>query len=530
MNPLIHFLPDELVLEVLKHLFNSALSDFEQTKDRHGWKKWIIATHFCRRWRHIAISSPGLWTLIDSGSLPPSAIAEFLARSKTSGIVVFASESPEIPGDERFTSVSATLSMVMPHRHRICCMQYGCTDDGVSALEEFLAKGTLPALTTLAVVVRNGPIPVRVPFVASALPPINANLRALKSLILLGASLPWFPGMFTGLSRLELVLCGAVLLDRLVDALDGCHLLEYLCVDSPKIHGFVIIDPGRLTVPRQHVQLNSLTELHIRHLSVALTVHLIDHLTFPPSCIIEIYAKSPGSPEIFGRGAVAILSSHRTWFSPITCPGGRLFWHVTSNVGMISNEWQEHGAPRRTRLLHMSVDDTAHEDLVIPAFVHPCLASLDSDSIRDLHISMETEDHRIWAEIFRYLHKLTSLSLFPPTDFSSSRTLGAPFLALAEEDVDHAGGTSIRCLHLKEFRLFVQDSFNSSALVSCLRFRKSRGATLMSLAILGSSVIHYGSVHDLEELVETLECNLTEAEFERDHRGDLAHRACNFPS
>ncbi|TFY75636.1 hypothetical protein EWM64_g8374 [Hericium alpestre] len=78
-----------LPAEVLTHVF-SVLTECDPPSseplkgDRFGDKAslgWITATHVCRRWRHMALSAPALWTNIGA---PPTGpwMNEMLARSK----------------------------------------------------------------------------------------------------------------------------------------------------------------------------------------------------------------------------------------------------------------------------------------------------------------------------------------------------------------------------------------------------------------------------------------------------------------
>ncbi|TDL22601.1 hypothetical protein BD410DRAFT_788415 [Rickenella mellea] len=49
---------------------------------------WLHITHVCRRWRHIALDSPSLWTSISLSQYRPNELAAFLKRSKCSPLTV----------------------------------------------------------------------------------------------------------------------------------------------------------------------------------------------------------------------------------------------------------------------------------------------------------------------------------------------------------------------------------------------------------------------------------------------------------
>ncbi|TFY75074.1 hypothetical protein EWM64_g8938 [Hericium alpestre] len=78
-----------LPAEVLAHVFSMlAECDPPSAKpfpiDERGEKQhlgWIVATHVCRRWRQVALSSPALWTNIGAPQTAPW-MEEMLARSK----------------------------------------------------------------------------------------------------------------------------------------------------------------------------------------------------------------------------------------------------------------------------------------------------------------------------------------------------------------------------------------------------------------------------------------------------------------
>ncbi|TFY73937.1 hypothetical protein EWM64_g10075 [Hericium alpestre] len=75
-----------LPVEVLMHIFSTlAECDPPSSKPLKGSKKphlgWINATHVCRRWRHVALSAPALWTNVGAPQTGPW-MNEMLARSK----------------------------------------------------------------------------------------------------------------------------------------------------------------------------------------------------------------------------------------------------------------------------------------------------------------------------------------------------------------------------------------------------------------------------------------------------------------
>ncbi|KAF5325122.1 hypothetical protein D9619_010031 [Psilocybe cf. subviscida] len=73
----VYKLPDE----VLQHIFLI----FRDLSDQHP-KNWQQVTHICRDWRHAAVGSPSLWTLLLD---PPNALVPLmLERSKSAPLAV----------------------------------------------------------------------------------------------------------------------------------------------------------------------------------------------------------------------------------------------------------------------------------------------------------------------------------------------------------------------------------------------------------------------------------------------------------
>lgn len=101
-------LPNEVLVEIFSHLDGGW---------RHGLPFLVEASHVIRKWRTVALSSPGLWSKIElrpknrSRQYEPNLIEEYLSRSHTWSLDIFVfmcEEQDPLP----------IITLILPHIHR----------------------------------------------------------------------------------------------------------------------------------------------------------------------------------------------------------------------------------------------------------------------------------------------------------------------------------------------------------------------------------------------------------------------------
>ncbi|KAI0337482.1 hypothetical protein BDW22DRAFT_1488256 [Trametopsis cervina] len=278
--------------EVLAHIFHllslqtntppSFLPDLTTRRDPYAW---ISVTHVCRYWRATALAFPTLWSSIDSSS--PLASLAFLARSAATPARLYLRDAVHNGGVRpcldraRFLQAFAHHSTRLVELHVQPAFKYGPV-----LLRCFHAPA--PELRALSLVLnlhKEG---------AHELPLLfGGHLPAVEKLTLANFSqwsLHQFGSRLTHLCLLDQPLRGRMPMDRFMDFLRGCELLEEL----------VLIDAGPCTFDnaagigdgdKDPVALNRLRTLHIGDWTMPQAVaRFLAHLVIPSTTKIFIWA------------------------------------------------------------------------------------------------------------------------------------------------------------------------------------------------------------------------------------------------
>ena len=105
-------LPPETLTEIFSLLPISA-DDYEHVP----YLAWIRVTHFCHRWRKVALYSPSLWNHINYTKLTRVGLTEILARAKTSPLHFVADRITPL-NKARFNSLGGHIEAHISHtRH-----------------------------------------------------------------------------------------------------------------------------------------------------------------------------------------------------------------------------------------------------------------------------------------------------------------------------------------------------------------------------------------------------------------------------
>ncbi|TFY65546.1 hypothetical protein EVG20_g5543 [Dentipellis fragilis] len=277
-------LPDVLIYifsEAQEYLDRSLIDTFPNPILRLGW---ILVTHVCRHWRHVALGCPYLWKTIYLDLGPRWAD---LILSRTNSIPLYVNVNTQ--GDELKEWQIQCISTSAPH---ISELTVGAP---APSLEAMLSKFT-PAshdLNTLVLVVVDKII--WHPRSIVRLTDFLDKVQGLKHLRLNNVFLPWSSPVFTNLISLDLSLTPDILPEecrpsmmQLFEILETMHSLECLALFHLLPHA---LDPGDKNPQYRHEAprafLPYLTELCLAGRLLEFT-QVADNIIFPSTACLAV--------------------------------------------------------------------------------------------------------------------------------------------------------------------------------------------------------------------------------------------------
>ncbi|TFY73861.1 hypothetical protein EWM64_g10151 [Hericium alpestre] len=275
-----------LPVEVLTHVF-SILAECDPPSpeplkgDRSGDKAhlgWITATHVCRRWRHVALSAPALWTNIGAPQTGPW-MDEMLARSKQVPFTLSACITRDHKVcDAVLKAVSANYMSRMKDLHLEDIEEGSLDDRRLEVLANL--KHPAPMLESLTLDDVTKSKILRPHIFARKMP------RLHRFIIRECDGVHWGAPYLRNVTDLELDIGEPFSLAKLLAVLKESPLLENLRI----IRGAV--SPRERPLPRGNVSLFSLKTFSLHSCVDTPCVEFLDNLTIPPTARKEFEFKA----------------------------------------------------------------------------------------------------------------------------------------------------------------------------------------------------------------------------------------------
>ena len=261
-------LPPETLSQIFSHVSapntSYAASGFAVP---HPFCKWAVVTHVCRYWRAAAVSSPNLWSKIDTPR--PELMELFLSRSGARPLEVYAFSLPKLYGGPPL------FGTLLPHLNRLKSLSFQMSQQ-VYGADYILAEVAVPSLERLYISGAHGDPPRAHPINwISRLFGGNTQAPRLQHLCL-SHILFVSPFKFDNLSRLHFD--GVPFLETYLPA-----VLETLSY-NPNLRELLLsqsLEPGGFNIQplsKPHIPLHSLQKFLVKHMSTPATVYLLSAL------------------------------------------------------------------------------------------------------------------------------------------------------------------------------------------------------------------------------------------------------------
>lgn len=469
---LISRIPDDILYEIFVLLAWEGWEDDSPVNKPSltGQNKWLAVCHVCAHWRHLALASPRLWSVITiDRSCDPRMLHAFLERSQDHPLRV--SFQGPIPDEDTVThSIFASMARLLNNSaHRLVELSILDFKEAVTSLIAVQFVNPAPELRSFNIIVepQNSPSPYDLPRTMFA-----DNTPLLKTIMLVNADYPHRP--FSNLTNM-CVMCGVVpSLEYMISALRLSPTLEMLAVGlkhptSPPQFASGIDNIATLDLPR----LRKLV-LHAPH---DVGAALLSRLSFPTtvSTLLHLIGR-PQSPDQRTRNPPALqalASTIRSLELQVFRLRGSWVAQTDSTSSIFSIHW-----------VGIDYDGEEDEDIINSRLDHFGFITTFPNT---QHLSIKSVSYQLypsdWRHILRTMPCAISMELHDTASLALAEALRPA--RVAEDSHDELGHSGIVCPLLQSFTVLTAlRAYVLDILVGAFEARKARGLVLKTLTVM----------------------------------------------